>query len=159
MNKTNEDFNKNWFVFDGQNVVGPLSDFDIRKSYESRRFLDTDLMWQKGFSEWKPIKNWLENQRRKHPRAPFLGEVKLHNGAFAKPLTISAGGIGIDFEDGGVSVGQKILMNISSPYFARTVFAEGVVVHHSDDRTGVQFTDVTADDHAIIQDYLDRFEK
>ncbi|MCC6276351.1 MAG: DUF4339 domain-containing protein [Oligoflexia bacterium] len=62
MDKTKAEFNKNWFTYDGQQVLGPLSPFQIIKHLESKRLLETDLIWSREYSQWQPISEWMKAQ-------------------------------------------------------------------------------------------------
>lgn len=56
-----------WYIARDGQQFGPLSDAEMRKFNELGHLQSTDLVWHKGFSDWRPAGDVFEIKPRTKP--------------------------------------------------------------------------------------------
>ncbi|MCB0393524.1 MAG: DUF4339 domain-containing protein, partial [Bdellovibrionales bacterium] len=92
----------NWYAEQSGEQYGPMSHNEIVQFLKRRNTLDRIHLWREGMDRWTSlfeIEDMVEElglQRRKMPRAPIVGSVKIKNGSkqfITEICELSAGGV------------------------------------------------------------------
>ncbi|MDZ4677805.1 MAG: GYF domain-containing protein [Oligoflexia bacterium] len=49
-----------WFIYDHQTVRGPFDSSEVHKGIKFGQYIDSDLIWKRGYKEWQNLAVWIE---------------------------------------------------------------------------------------------------
>ena len=164
---------RTWYLYLDEANYGPISDREVQTLVDSGRISGATYMWQKGFTDWKPMKDidyWAKqlpetkaklppSDKRTAPRKPFETKILLTDGkevGWAICRDISVGGMQVLMDHAPGPSGTTLKLNVnpqgSMPGFA----CEGEIVRVLEDGRGFsfRFTHLTSDAKSAIEKYI-----
>jgi hypothetical protein len=155
-----------WYAEKEGSTHGPVAKSQLIDLLSSLTNLSKIRIWKKGQEKWATIYQYADLSeelgitRRKHPRAPILGDVIIEKKGInvsAKLSTISIGGIGV-LNVFGFNPGDEVQISIRSPLLILPIHAVAKVKHaNSTGYSGFEFTGLAADLQTTIQEYVKQF--
>jgi hypothetical protein len=162
--------NQIWYLDLGTgSPIGPLTQKELLDHLNRLESLNRVNLWTAGMANWQKIFEFhdimdrLGISRRESPRAPLMGTVALTRsndepGSFVlKAASISVGGIGLTGSHDLQKEDQLSLL-VKSSEFQGGLHVRGTVAYvTSNGYVGIRFHKVSAETHAMIFDYVKRF--
>lgn len=155
-----------WYAEKQGQTYGPIAKSQLVELLCSLTNLSKIRVWKKGQESWATVYEYsdiseeLGITRRKHPRAPILGDVSIDKKGQQigfKAATISEGGLGIVGAH-NLAVGDQLQVTLRSPLMVVAVHATAVVRHANSNYTGVEFLNISPEHKSTIVDYVKQFE-
>ncbi len=158
-----------WYVEHLGAQKGPMGIKELYNYIQNHGILGNCRVWTNGMDRWTSIfeinelVNYFGVTRRKHPRAPFKGEMlvtpqSLKTSIAAQPGTISIGGMGIKGLE-KVSVGEQLQLEIKSPLIAQPILGQAQVVYTNiGGYTGIEFKEIKSEYIDFINGYVKQFK-
>ncbi len=158
-----------WYVEHLGTQKGPMNAKELQTFILTNGIIGGCRVWANGMERWMSIfeipelVTFFGISRRKHPRAPLSGEVKLTiddtgEERSGKVGSISVGGLGIR-DVNGIDAGQTVGVVVTSPLLIESIKAQAKIAYANIGHyTGLEFTHLESTQSAIIQSYVQQFK-
>lgn len=157
----------NWFAERAGETYGPSTKSDLIQLLTNLENLSSVKVWKKGQERWasiyqhRDIADSLGISRRKHPRAPLVGQISIEIegiNQIGQATTVSAGGVGLKGIR-GLQRDKEVSLIIRSPLLITPIHCNAIIRHVEDDLVGMEFSGLTSEYQATIVDYVTQFQK
>ncbi|MES2769027.1 MAG: GYF domain-containing protein [Bdellovibrionota bacterium] len=148
---------------------GPMNSKELQNFVQTNGIIGSCRVWHVGMDRWMSIfeipelVTYFGITRRKHPRAPFKGDLLLKKASdindtlIAHAGSISAGGMGVRGLE-TVRTGEDVNLQLKSPLLEQGIQTNAVVVYKDlGGYTGLEFRDLPKEFESIIVDYVNQF--
>lgn len=149
---------------------GPMNAKELFNFVQINGILGSCRVWAVGMERWTTIFEipelvaYFGITRRKHPRAPFKGELiikketNINDSLIAHAGSISAGGMSIKGLD-AINIGENINLQLKSPLLTQGIQSNAIVVYTNiAGYTGLEFKDLPEEFESIITSYTNQFK-
>lgn len=166
---------RTWYLYLDEANYGPISDREVGSLLESGRISGATYMWQKGFADWKQMKDidyWAKQatvanaklppaDKRSEPRKPFETKILLTDGkevGWALCRDISVGGMQVLMDHAPGPSGTPLRLNVNPQGSVPGFAAEGEIVRVLEDGRGFsfRFTLLSPEAKSAIEKYIKR---
>lgn len=156
-----------WFAEREGETYGPSTKAALIGLLSNLENLSSIRVWKKGQERWasiyqhRDIADSLGISRRKHARAPLVGQISVELEGLNKigqASTVSAGGVGLKGVV-GLNPGDIVNLIIRSPLLVTAIHCKAEVRHVHGEMTGFEFVGLPSEYHATIVDYVTQFQK
>ncbi len=160
-----------WYIDINGSPVGPLTQNEMIQHLRAVNSLGKVRLWTVGMNKWTnlfelhDVMDQLGMSRRETERAPLMGSVainRLSEGArptIARAASISVAGMGVN-DAHGITKGDEVQILIRSPEFPQPIRLAATIVYITPSGyAGMKFSNVHAETHSLIMDYVKKFNK
>jgi hypothetical protein len=158
-----------WYVDAGKSPTGPLTERELIEQLKSAPSLARIRLWAVGMEKWTSlfelaeVMELLGLSRRENERAPLMGTVAVSRsnddpqGFVLRAASISAAGMGVQGRH-DLRAGDSISLVVKSAEISSTLTIRGEIAYvTANGYAGIRFEKVQPDAHALIIDYVKRF--
>ena len=154
-----------WYALKNGHHIGPSTKQELIGILSDLNNLNKIRVWKRGQEKWatvyqfNDISDELGITKRRHPRAPIIGEVILSQSGRQNShiaASISEGGLGIT-GNSFLKVGTEIKLMLRSPLLVNAVSATAIVRHISDTYTGMEYLEIDDKFKEMISEYVAQF--
>jgi hypothetical protein len=157
-----------FYVQAGGLNAGPIPASKVLEQIRKKKLPPSTLLWTEGLNQWLPVYESplmvaeMGLNKRRYPRAPFVGTVKLDfldgdKSVETLGISVSEGGMGIRLVS-DLELGQEISLTVNSELLSSKFFARAVPVYKTADEIGLQFAQLSTEGRAAVVEYVIQFE-
>ena len=158
-----------WYVDQGQNPVGPLTENEMLETLRGNTDLSRVRLWSVGMAKWTnvfelpEVMDQMGISRREHERAPLMGQVAVTRTTdvpqtfMAAAGSVSISGMGLNGAH-ALKKGDEVQLVVKSHEFPQAMHFHGTVVYvTSQGYAGIKFSKVHPESQSLIFDYVKKF--